>query len=351
LYILYRKKIENPSVIGRQFEIKMNERQFPFLKQSSKLFGLGNGGKESAMEEEKGVGPTVKSKESKISKKEILPPIKKPENFDCWVRMKEESNDSIYYYNTISQGSAWLSPCSTCYRTSDKWCIQCKLSYCERHFLTTHFPNNEHLVDCLLPENQVIDRNELRFHQWSTFELDNEMEPLQDGDEYCINCECKPAMKLCAVCWDPYCHKCFEIVHHVGALKEHKGLNIKRAKYTWYGEREEKNHEDKNKPMNCLDLQDYRLEDHIIYVNGFTGDRTKEKHTDLMSDLERILLQNWKTHQKAVEDYSKIAEDLDRELNKAQQEKDKISIQRAQLAHQIQTKIEDAQKKKKKGKK
>ena len=320
-----------------------NSDQLPKLIQSSSKSAA-----KVNLEDSRQTTPSKKGRSLKLQNpysnisNELLPPIKKPENAEYWVRVKDNENDSIYYFNTVTQESSWLAPCSICYKTADRWCLQCNLSYCDKHFIKKHFPGNEHTADTFVPEDYTIDRNELKFHQWSVFELDQK-EPLKEGEEYCINCEKKPALKLCVVCWDPYCNKCFDIVHHLGALKEHKALNIKRAKLAWYAIRK------KSAPLNSSDLIDYCEEDHLTYVNGFTGEQTVEKPTDLMSDLERILLQNWKTHQKAMEDYSKIAQDLEIQLEIAQKEKDKVSVQRAQLANQIKQKLEEAKKKGKKG--
>ncbi len=306
----------------------------------------------------------------------LLPSIAKPANYDFWVRSVDD-NGTVYYYNSMSGESTWLLPCNICYKTADRWCIQCNLSYCERHFVKKHdvpalppkpveaivaapsFPeitdgdsnrrvpesnNSTDLVpidlntsvqdeeddeDTLDPnfkpvslERKQIEANDFALHEWSQNELEDQMtkEDLGEGDEYCVRCIVKVSTKLCAVCWDGYCNKCFDIVHHVGALKTHKPLNYKRAKMTWYIQR----------------AKNGRPE---TYINGANGDIRLEKPLELMSDLERVLLENWKMHNRAVEGYFQKVEELQKDLVNSKRERDKVTVEMAQLAANFKAKM------------
>ena len=50
-----------------------------------------------------------------------------------WVRLANENNE-IYYYHLRSGDYAWLGPCRVCYKTSQKWCNECAVPFCDEHF-------------------------------------------------------------------------------------------------------------------------------------------------------------------------------------------------------------------------
>jgi hypothetical protein len=274
----------------------------------------------------KAVNQTANKTPQKVN---ILPliEVKKPDDYDHWIKCKDENNyDKIYYHNTVTSETSWLLPCNICFTSADKWCLQCNVSYCDSHFQKRHTVANT-------TKEGDADQEHFSTHQWSLYEIESTKEEATSGqDEYCLHCEVKIASRLCSICWDAYCNRCFDLIHHVGALKEHKPLNLKRAKLGWFIKR--------GKTEDERDL----------YVNGFTGDERSEKPTELMNDLERILLQNWKSHEKAVEDYSKIVEDLREKVEKATKERDKVTVELATLANQIKTKLEERKKQIKGGK-
>ncbi len=223
----------------------------------------------------------------------------KPHDYSHWVRTMD-GNKMIYYYNTLSGDSSWLAPCQVCFRCGEKWCLNCKSTFCDKHYAKVHRNEKDPEYDSL------------RKHRWSKNELGQDREALEQIDDvYCIECNMKMATKLCDVCWDPYCSKCFDLVHHVGYLKEHKGINIRRAKLQWY----------------CVRQKDPEPD---YYINGATGDKTFEKPMELMTDLEKILTENFNTHKQAAESYVKQIEELQYELEKAKYERDQLLLENAQ---------------------
>ena len=247
-----------------------------------------------------------------------LPNMKKPKDSDFWSRVHDEENDTIYYVNSLSNETRWLAPCSICYNQADKWCIQCSASYCLKHFASKHPLNEKEFQDRNIDDPSITHEN-ISFHQWSLRELPS----IETDEEICVDCNRRVATKLCSICWDAYCQGCFERVHHVGFLRDHKALNLKRARLTWY-----------ILPSDSGET----------YVNGFTGEKRTEKPVELMTDVERALLQNWTSHQKTMEEFSERAEELEKQLEKLKTERDKTTVELAQLAHQIKTKIEERKK-------
>jgi hypothetical protein len=240
------------------------------------------------------------AKKKKKQREEEEETFLKPHDFDHWVRTMD-AQKKIYYYNTMTAESTWLAPCQICFRTGEKWCLDCKSTYCDKHYAKIH--RNE----------KDGDYESLRKHRWSKNELGNDRETLEQPDDvYCIECNMKVATKLCDICWDAYCTKCFDLVHHVGFLKEHKGINIRRAKMQWYCVRQKEPEPD-------------------YYINGVTGDKTYEKPMELMTELEKILMENFNTHKIAAEEHVQQIEQLQFELEKAKYERDQLLLQNAQL--------------------
>jgi hypothetical protein len=237
----------------------------------------------------------------------------KPADFEYWVRALD-TNEQIYYYNTKTGETTWLAPCSICYKPGERWCKGCNVTYCEKHYLKQH---------------RIYDEMELEEHRWIPKEEDISREEIinPNEEEYCVDCGVKIATKMCDICWDPYCQKCFDLVHHVGALREHKALNYARAKKQWYTVKKYGKEPDQ-------------------YVNGETGETTTEKPQELMTDLEIVLIENIKSHQAATETYLKQIEDLHIDLEKATKERDKLVIDNAFLS---QTAAQSNTKKNKKG--
>lgn len=221
----------------------------------------------------------------------------KPLHYDAWIRSMDDSGN-IYYFNSETNESSWLMPCSTCYRPADKWCVQCMLSFCDKHFQKKHkdlvtdevrdfsAAMNALPVDATnengstksgksnkstkamlkssskrnlgsFSKNQLDSSEISKYHQWTTVEIEKRAE-LKGDEEYCIECHLKVATKVCSECWDCYCTKCFDLVHHVGALKLHKVLPYRRARSTWYTVRKGAGEAD-------------------YYVNGETKETTYDK--------------------------------------------------------------------------
>lgn len=245
-----------------------------------------------------------------------------------WSRVEESENHLVYYRNNLNE-IRWLQDCKTCGKGSEKWCLQCGSSYCEKDFVKVHCADMKQVSDPIVlreySRTAKIDRSQFLFHQWAPREMPLEENTI-NSDELCIHCKRIKASKLCAECWDPYCQRCFELVHHIGGLKDHKPLNMTRAKLAWFIL---PNHENPN---------------HDLYINGFTGENRSDKPPELMSDLERVLSQNWTNHRKAKEEYFSVVEDLRAQLDIAIVERDKVTVELAQLANQIKQKLEERKK-------
>lgn len=269
------------------------------LKKNVEKAKENDGVKLPPIDSDKDLGEEEMKKRKKKEKEEEEDGYLKPHDFDHWVRTLD-GDKKIYYYNTMTGESTWLAPCQICFRTGEKWCLDCKSTYCDKHYAKIHRNEKD-------PEYET-----LRKHKWSKNELGQEREPLEKSDDvYCIECNMKVATKLCDVCWDPYCSKCFDLVHHVGYLKQHKGINIHRAKLQWY----------------CVRQQEPEPD---YYINGATGEKTYEKPKELMTELEKILTENFFTHKEAAEEYVKQIEELQFELEKTKYEKDQLLLQNAQ---------------------
>lgn len=249
----------------------------------------------------------------------------KPPNYFRWER-KFDENRKIYYYNDDSNETCWLMPCIQCYKNGDRWCVECKQPYCEKHFLKKHMPLDDE-------DRTEAETAGLTTHTWSLYE-EGFVEPLlASTDDYCIACGLKAATKLCNECWDPYCHSCFALTHRVGALQNHKGLNYKRAKMAWYLQRNEgKVLEDGITPMPEQ------------YVNGANGQISTVKPPELMSDLERVLLQNMKSHRFTIEQQLELIEKLYTEIEKANLANNKTMVDLAKLNQAVKNKKDSKEK-------
>lgn len=130
-----------------------------------------------------------------------------PKYFEFWIRCMD-INQSVYYYNNKTGESTWLAPCAICYKTSDKYCVDCKVSYCDLHFYLKHKDINSNISEKSTTSsnnNAIINKA----HQWMAKELPQQ-EVLKPHEVYCIECNLKRATKMCTECWDAYCNKCFE---------------------------------------------------------------------------------------------------------------------------------------------
>ena len=157
-----------------------------------------------------------------------------PENWnikltDKWVRNVDDRGQ-VYYYNQMINESRWLPPCAICSMISDRWCAECGVGYCVEHF------DDEHTSA------------EMSKHTWSVAE--SEKEKLNRGEVYCNECKKRACSRVCTVCWDYYCDKCFKYVHHSGDLRMHPFISYQKAKKGWV----------------CVKPKD--AEDKEYYVNG-----------------------------------------------------------------------------------
>lgn len=222
-----------------------------------------------------------------------------------WVRSFDQQHN-IYYYNATTAESAWLAPCSHCQKPADRWCIDCKLSFCDHDY------NKKHKKD------------DMSKHIWQFKEM-LDATPLQTGEEYCIACKRKAAFKICLTCWDPYCLACFALVHHVGALKMHKSAPFMRAKMGW------------TTVLKHGDGPD-------LYVHGETGETRMDKPDDLLSDWEKITIENTKNFREATVAHKARIESLLAELAVVEKERDVAVVEASKTMQVLRQKEADREK-------
>lgn len=152
---------------------------------------------------------------------------------------------------------------------------------------------------------------EMKAHRWSTYEVGKKEVAEKDNDVYCIECKLRLATKMCDHCWDPYCNVCFDRVHHNGALKEHKGLNYQRAKLQWH-------------IVKRPGLPD-------LYIDGLRGGlETEIKPRELMTDLEKVLSDNYVAFKEVAEDYEQQVEAIEKKLGRAEELREQMKFRHAQ---------------------
>jgi hypothetical protein len=224
------------------------------------------------------------------------PHLCKPIHYEGWIRTVDE-NENIYYYNVKSGESAWLRPCRICYRSSDKFCRECSVSYCERHFVKLH-------------ANDAGGEG-FSAHHWQVKE-EGSRDEIGPEDEYCISCLTKKATKMCTECWDGYCSRCFPLAHSSGHLKTHQATNFKLAKQGWYKTRRNGKGSD-------------------YYYNGTSKESTYEKPPDLMNTVERQYYDNFTEYKNQADSNVKKIEELQYELERLKFSKDSMVAQMTDL--------------------
>ena len=209
---------------------------------------------------------------------------------DTWLKQVDTKNN-VYYYNTRTEESRWLPPCSVCGEPAERYCADCEVSFCIKHFEPTHIIQP-------LPDPSFAN------HIWSLVQYEKDI--LAPGDAYCIECKTKRCTRMCTTCWDGYCDVCYQYVHRVGALRQHQYINYRRAKKGWI----------------CIRALQHGDLDY--YVHGTTGEVTYEKPEELMTDLERTFYTNFKAHREAAEKYTQEIADLQIKLEAETYAKDML---------------------------
>ena len=221
-----------------------------------------------------------------------------PEHFkapvvDTWLRQVDDKGN-VYYYNMFTGESSWLPPCVECGEQAERFCGNCKLSYCERCHETLH---GDDAVD-----------EEFKEHVWALTEYSKE--ELNQGEVYCLECKKKACSVTCLECWDSYCKDCFKYTHASGHLKYHKTMNYFKAKKGWM----------------CVKSKTFGEADY--YMNGGTGITTYEKPIELMTVDEKMYYEQFLNHKNQAESFIQQMKDLQFELEDTKYERDVI-FQRA----------------------
>ena len=205
-----------------------------------------------------------------------------------WVRNVDDRGN-VYYYNVKTGKSRWLPPCSTCGKKAERWCVDCGISYCVKHYESYHIGDTD---------------KSLSEHVWTLTE--EEKEALRPGETHCIECKRRKAVEMCTTCWDPYCIECFKFTHKSGNLRTHKTIDYRRAKKGWI----------------CVKAREEGEQDY--YVNGTTGETTYEKPIALMTPQEQIYYKNFQLHKEAATKYVEEIGRLQTELEKTAYDRDRI---------------------------
>lgn len=226
-----------------------------------------------------------------------------------WTRYIDKSNN-VYYVNSINGESAWLAPCCSCLKPSDRWCLQCRSAYCKKDFTRVHTPTTE-----------GKDTSDQSKHRWYFQELQDS--PRLEKDEViCISCNRNVGRKMCMDCWDVYCQPCFKSAHHNGALRQHRALPYQRAKLGWIFVR-----------------SDGRLPDH--YINGATGTASQDKPVEMMSDVEKVMLKSCEVYASASKGHIELIHKLRAELVSAELDRDNALIESGKVLQEIRAKARE----------
>lgn len=246
-------------------------------------------------------------------KKNIREFINKPFQIEFWVKSIDSSR-TPFYYNTLTGETSWIPPCSHCQKPSDKWCVQCKAAFCDRHFMKIHLPKADKAS-----QNSIVDTG-LENHEFSINEVGTVRAPLKDEEEYCIECQYHVAEVVCRSCWDGYCVPCFQKVHRVGALQTHYPMPYNLARSNWFMIRGQAGNPD-------------------YFFNGTTKESTFEKPIELMNKMEKLYFQNWKQNQSLTEQLTEHIDTLQFELEKTRYDKDKMLLEMNEMSSTFKTNL------------
>ena len=172
--------------------------------------------------------------------------------------------------------------CSQCQvRLAEFLCQQCDDKYCGDCSESLHRSGRKktHTITELLP-----------FHK----------DELDDGEEYCVECEHSKAELLCEQCGDNYCTRCFKRTHARGRKAQHTTVTWEEAQTPW----EEFFDEDEGR---------------TVYYNTKTRERTFVKPAALLWGKEKMAWQE--EHNEGVEAAKEAAEqmaDMQRQMSQMQ---------------------------------
>lgn len=214
-----------------------------------------------------------------------------PAESKWWLRSVDAKQNATYY-NVNTGESRWLPPCGICKKPGKKWCLTCKGCYCAEDFAEYH------------------DNTEWYTHKWS------HQEPckraiLDKGEVYCTECNLVAATKMCIDCWDPYCKRCFKLVHTVGLLKTHRKKDYSKAVAGW---------------MPLVGTTGTKVGQEY-YHNGTTGESTFNKPTELHTPTEKFYFEGFKKYAEEIAKQHEIIDKLQFDLEETSYEVDKAHVE------------------------
>lgn len=323
---LFRGKPQTPETSSGRVALPVISPQKPAVAGNQEPQALFAAGRDEGDQSQALVAVSEGSMKRKGKKGgDLVPHEDKPVDFPFWTRCMD-MNHNIYYYNTHTGESTWLAPCSICYKHADKWCQDCGVSYCDKHFAKKHNPT-------AAPDGTTTGSPSPPRHRWSAKEMPAKKEVQTYEDSLvtkCIECCVKKATKMCLECWDPYCVQCFGIVHHVGSLRFHPSALYDEVVAGWRCVRTEPAAEGGAEENEGDGAEEAQSKPDRYYVHGASKETTYEKPVELMNPLERTLLKNFKAHQQAADKYVAEIEQLQFELEKARYERDQLLVEKVQ---------------------
>lgn len=201
---------------------------------------------------------------------------------DVWIKNLDERGN-VFYFNQLTQESAWFPPCSRCSAEAKRVCFDCgHIHFCK---------------ECFEKEHVGLD------HEWRG--ADVEKDKLEKGEKHCIACETKKATLVCKVCRpDAYCAACFATSHAHGRLREHETIPFEVARKGWQ-------------------QVDGRVDgEPTYYFHVTTGESSHEKPEELMLKDELMEHQKFKEFEKSANEHCAQVDKLQVEIERLQYEKD-----------------------------
>lgn len=230
-----------------------------------------------------------------------------PSEADIWVK-NFDNKGNVFYYNQLTQASAWFPPCSRCGKAeARRVCFDCgHLHFCEPCF------DREHSADDPIKSK----------HTWRGADADKE--ELESGERHCIVCQSKKATLMCSDCRpDVYCNECFRTSHTHGRLADHSTVLFDEARKGWQ-------------------LVEGRVAgEQTYYFHATTGESTHEKPEALMLKDELFQHRRFKEFEHAANKYCAQVDKLQIEIERLKYEKDTTMFAQAKEREAERAELEE----------